>query len=159
MTFFGYPTKPAASPPPWNTQYAIREGGTRAEVIRTMEWWWDAKRQTHYEQLPPVDQGFADALADLAQRVCSYFYASDADYIPLEGCPEIEISDDAVRERIQRVMNGEFKREAEDRRQLQYPMDALPWDQQRAYVEQVERLKHAWGFRRLGRVVAAARAA
>lgn len=154
MPLFGYslaavPKQPA---PGWSTEYAIRDRETGEVIVRTMEWWWDVKRQTYYQQLVRGDQAFADALADLAQRVCSYFYAPDAVYVPMKGCPEIEISDAEIRSRIARVMAGEFKREAEDWRKLQYPMDELPWDQQRAYVEQIERLKSEWGFRRLGRI-------
>ncbi len=161
MPLFGYslaaaPKEPA---PKWSTEYAIRDRETGEVMTRTMEWWWDVKRQTSYQQLVQADQAFADALAGLAQQVCSYFYAPDAVYVPMEGCPEIEISDEEIRERIARVMAGEFKREAEDRRKRQYPMDELPWDQQRAYLEQIERLKNEWGFRRLGRITLQAPAA
>ena len=75
MPLFGYslaaaPKEPA---PKWSTEYALRDRETGEVIVRTMEWWWDVKRQTYYQQLVRADQAFADALADLAQQVCSSF--------------------------------------------------------------------------------------
>lgn len=62
------------------------------------------------------------------------------------------VSDDEVRERIHRLDKGENTREAERTSKRSYPISELPWDQQRALIEQVERLKRKWAFEIIGEV-------
>lgn len=106
-----------------------------------------------FHALAPQDQLFADRYADLLQRAASYFYAPDEVYRPLDGVPEVVVSDVEVHERIRRIDGGENTREATRYRgspDARYPFQELPFDQQRALVEQIEALKREWEFELLG---------
>lgn len=139
----------AAPPPP--VRYRVRAEDGRV-VERQTSVAFDATRSRYYHSLAPQDQPFADSLVALIQRACAYFYASDDEYAPLEGVRDIRVSDREVLERIERLERGENVREAERTGQKYYPLTELPFDQQRALIEQIEALKQKWGFEILGEV-------
>ena len=106
-----------------------------------------------FHALAPQDQLFADRYADLLQQAAAFFYAPDDVYRPLDGVPDIAISDEDVRERIRRIDGGENTREATRYRgspEARYPFGKLPFDQQRALIEQIEAFKREWQFELLG---------
>lgn len=109
----------------------------------------------HYE-LAEADQWFANSITALIQAACDYFHASDDDYEPMQGVEGIVISDEAVIERIRRIDLGENFREADRTNRKRYPLQELPFEQQRALVEQIEALKQFVGFEFVGEVVPAA---
>jgi hypothetical protein len=140
-------------PPP--VRYRIRDDS--GEVVeRETSVAYDHGRQRYYHALGAKDQHFADAIVTLIQAACAYFHAAESEYEPLEGVPEIRITDDDVAARIERLEGGENTREAERTRMTYYPLTDLPFEQQRALVEQIEALKQRWQFEILGEVVAAA---
>ena len=146
------PAGSAPAPPP--ICYRIKDPyGT--VVLRETETAFDTGRQRYYHALRGSDQAFADAIVALIQHACSYFYAPDEAYEPLTGVDAIVIRDDEVRRRIDRLDQGENRREAERTGQVSYPLSALPSEQQRALIEQIEALKQEWGFEILGPVQAA----
>lgn len=112
----------------------------------------DVGRNRYYHSLAPEDQHFADTIVDLIQRACAYFYAADDEYEPLQGVPDIRISDEEVLARCERLDGGENTREAERLNQERYPLTELPFDQQRALIERIEALKQQWQFSILGEV-------
>ena len=86
-------------------------------------------------------------------QAAAFFYAPDDVYRPLDGVPDIAISDEDVRERIRRIDGGENTREATRYRgspEARYPFGKLPFDQQRALIEQIEAFKREWQFELLG---------
>lgn len=97
------------------------------------------------------DQPFANAITEIIQRACSYFRT---EWTPLDGVPDVIVTDDEVRARIARLDAGENAREAERMHLKRYPLTDLPWDQQRALVEQIERLKREWAFEIVGEISA-----
>lgn len=119
-------------------------------VDRFTSFTWDGRYQRYYHCLSPMDQHFADKITALIQRACGYFYCDDADWEPLEGVPDIIISDTEVEKRIKRIDLGENTREAVRTSKLSYPLQELPFDQKRALIEQVEKLKQEWSFEILG---------
>ena len=127
-----------------------------ALVERETERAFDAGRQRHYHALHAQDQPFADAITALVQQACTYFYAGDETYTPLEGLADVVVPDADVRTRIERLDGGENTREAERTQLRRYPLTDLPFDQQRALVEQIEALKRRWQFEILGPAQAAA---
>ena len=131
-------------------RYRIRDARSGEIVERTTQHLRDSGMGRHYLSLRDQDQDFAAAIVALVQRACGYFYLPDGEYVPLEGVPDVVVSDDEVRERIHRLDKGENTREAERTAKRSYPISELPWDQQRALVEQVERLKREWCFELLG---------
>ncbi len=137
--------------PPPPVRYRIRDHDG-AVVERETAVAYDHGRGRSYHSLAPEDQEFADEIVNLIQRACGYFYAPDGEYEPLEGVNEVRITDDQVRERIERLEQGENIREAERTRQASYPLTELPWDQQRSLVEQIEAHKQRWHFEILGEV-------
>ena len=142
-----------AHPPP--VRYRIL-GPNGALVDRETEPAFDASRHRHYHALHLQDQPFADAITALVQLACTYFYAGDTTYTPLEGVADVVVPDGEVRARIERLDNGENTREAERTQLRRYPLADLPFDQQRALVEQIEALKRVWQFEILGPTQAAA---
>lgn len=110
----------------------------------------DARTGTHFHALSPDDQHLANKTVALIQQACGYFHASDEDYAPLEGVADVKVSDDEVRARIERLDRGENTREADRTSKDRYPLTELPFDQQRALVEQIEDLKRRWGFEFIG---------
>ena len=143
----------AQGPPP--VRYRIRDDS--GEVVeRETSVAYDHGRQRYYHALGAKDQHFADEIVTLIQAACAYFYAAESEYEPLEGVPEMRITDDEVAARIERLERGENTREAERAKMTSYPLMELPFEQQRALVEQIEALKQRWQFEILGEVVAAA---
>jgi hypothetical protein len=116
----------------------------------------DYERQRYYHSLHVEDQPFADAIVALVQQACAYFFATDDAYEPLAGVGDVVVSDGEVRARIERLDGGENTREAARTRLSRYPLTDLPFDQQRALVEQIEVLKREWQFEILGPVEIAA---
>ena len=131
-------------------------GPNGALFERETERAFDAGRQRYYHALDPQDQPFADAITALVQQACTYFYAGDETYAPLEGVTDVVVPDAEVRARIERLDGGENTREAERTQLRRYPLTDLPFDQQRALVEQIEVLKRAWQFEIVGSAQAAA---
>lgn len=138
----------AESPPRVRYRIRDRKSGEVVEHLTVSEY--DHGRGRHYLSLAPEDQEFAEEIVTLIQRACSYFYAPDEKYEPLEGVPDLIISDDEVLRRIERLEKGENTREAERSGKGYYPLAELPFDQQRALVEQIEVLKIRWQFQILG---------
>ena len=136
---------------PPRVRYRIRDA-SGAIVDRVTSTAYDSKRQRYYHSLAPFDQPFADEIVELVQRASAYFYAAEDDYQPLEGVADVRVTDDEVRTRIARLEQGENVREAERTGLEYYPLSDLPFDQQRALIEQIEALKRRWGFEILGEV-------
>lgn len=111
----------------------------------------DYHRHRFFLSLNFADQEFADEHAELLQRACAYFYQEDG-YVPLIGWPGSRTSDSEVRVRIARLDGGENTREADRMNQRRYPLDELPWGQQRALIEEIDRLKALWHFEIIGPV-------
>lgn len=130
-------------------RYRIR-GATGKVEQRVTSITYDSKFRRYWHCLAPMDQHFADTISDLIQRACGYFYQDDDDWVPLQGVPEIFVSDEEIRSRIDRLNRGENTREAVRTSQEHYPLDELPWYQQRALIEQIEALKAEWAFEILG---------
>jgi hypothetical protein len=138
---------------PPRVRYRIRDSA--GEVVeRLTSIAWDSGRKRYYHSLAPHDQHFADAIVELIQQACGYFWAGEAEYAPLEGAAEARVSDDEVRARIDRLERGENVREAERTSKRYYPLSELPWEQQRALVERIDELKGRWAFEILGEVEA-----
>lgn len=134
---------------PPSVRYRIRDRG--GSVVQRRTWvMLDALQRRYYHSLHPDDQTFADAIVALVQRVCAYFYATDEEYVPLEGVPAVIVSDEAIAARIERLERGENTREALRTNERWYPLSELPFDQQRALVEQIELLKREWRFEIIG---------
>lgn len=97
-----------------------------------------------YHALHPDDALFADLKVMLIQRACRWFY--DSHWEPMIGVPELNISDEEVRARIDRADRGENTREAERMGMQRYVLVDLPFDQQRALIEQVVELERKFRF-------------
>lgn len=138
----------AESPPRVRYRILDRKSNEVVEHLTVSEY--DHGRGRQYLSLAPDDQEFAEEIVALIQRACAYFYEPDEKYEPLEGVPDLIISDDEVRRRIERLEKGENTREAERSGKGYYPLTDLPFDQQRALVEQIEVLKRRWHFEILG---------
>src|SRR5438093_12824026 len=102
-------------------------------------------RRWHHA-LSPEDHDLSLQIRGLIQQACGYFYASEEDYQPLDGVPDLVISDDDVKERIRRMDLGENTREAVRTGSQRYPFAELPWEQQRALVEQIEAVRRGFEF-------------
>lgn len=109
---------------------------------------YDSPTSAYFHGLDSRDQHIADRVTSLIQRACSYFYADE--WEQLGGVNDIVISDAAVIERIRRIEQGENRREAMRTKKEYYRLSELPWEQQRALVEQIEDLKRTWGFEFVG---------
>jgi hypothetical protein len=143
----GFETRPPA------VRYRIRSTRGKIEEHRTVPTQDPHAGDRWFHALAPQDQLFADRYADLLQQAATYFYAPDDIFQPMEGVPEVVVSDEEVRERIHRIDGGENTREAVRYRgsdEARYPFSDLPFDQQRALVEQIESLKREWCFELLG---------
>ena len=105
-----------------------------------------------HHALAPETRVLAIAVRELVQRACGYFYEPDATYVPLPGVQGVVVSDDEVRERVRRLDLGENLREAVRTSMRRYPLQELPWDQQRALVEGIEEVKRVLGFELIGEV-------
>ena len=134
---------------PPTVRYRIRGPSGRVVERRTAVAF-DSGRRRYYHALAPEDQPFGDAIVRLIQGACSYFCAPDEEYEPLDGAPDIRLSDSEVAARIERLERGENTREAERTGLQYYPLTELPFDQQRALVEQIEALKQHWQFEMIG---------
>lgn len=137
---------------PKAVRYLIREcdkDGEPGEIIeRKTGIAFDSPLRAYFHSLDSRDQHIADRVTDFIQRACSYFYADE--WERLEGVPEVVISDDDVRERIRRIEQGENRREAMRTDKEYYHLTELPWQQQRALIEQIEAVKARWSFSILG---------
>ena len=134
-------------------RYRIRTPRGKIEEHRTVPTQDPHILNRWFHALAPQDQLFADRYADLLQQAAAFFYAPDDVYRPLDGVPDIAISDEDVRERIRRIDGGENTREATRYRgspEARYPFGKLPFDQQRALIEQIEAFKREWQFELLG---------
>lgn len=134
---------------PPRVRYRIRDAsGDVVDHLTSVAY--DPKRRRYFHSLAPSDQHFADQLVALIQQACGFFYAPDGEYEALEGVASSAISDAEVRDRIDRLERGENTREAERTDMEYYPLTALPFDQQRALVEQIEEMKVTWAFEIVG---------
>ncbi len=113
----------------------------------------DFTLHTWHQALAETDQLVADFISARIQAACAYFYEPDETYSPLglvDGC---DLSDDEIRERIRRINDGENYRESERSRTLnRYDLSALPFDQQRALISQIEEVKRHFRFEIIGPV-------
>ena len=140
----GYKEKPPV------VAYRILDRDSGEVVIRQTTATEDPHRRgASYLAFDGRDQVFADEIIALVQRVCSFFYQKD-DYAPMGGWEPSTASDDEVKARIRRLNLGENTREAERVGRHAYPLDELPWAQQRALIEQIDRLKAKWQFEIVG---------
>ena len=141
--------------------YRILDRGTGESVDRFTQVSYDHYTESTHHALDEHDQHVADHTSRLIQRACRYFYEPDETYVPREGVDDIVVSDDEVRDRINRLENGENRRESigynerEARTGLVWPLDYfrlsdLPWDQQRALVEQLLAYRRECGFEIVG---------
>jgi hypothetical protein len=108
----------------------------------------DAKYQRYYHSLSSADRLFADLTVRIVQRACGYFY--DKDWVPMPGVPDIVLTDAEVQTSIDNLDHGENEREAVRSNRLRYVLSDLPWDQQRALVENIYALRREFGFEKLG---------
>ena len=131
-------------------RYRIKDYLTGQVVERKTELMRDYTVGAMFHSLASRDQFIADRINELIQRACHYFYKPDGEYFPMEGVFEVVISDDAVRERIRRINKGENLREALRTQLNYYDLEELPFKQQRALIEQIEKLKKDWEFEILG---------
>lgn len=133
--------------PTYRVLYKIRESDGKVHTHRTQHRK-DVITGTFYMELAGTDQYFADGINKLIQEACQYFYEDD--WKPMEGVPDIVISDEEVRERIRRISLGENVREARRTSRKHYPLDDLPFEQQRALIERIEKYKQEWAFEIIG---------
>lgn len=101
-----------------------------------------------YHALQEADQLFADLCTRLVQDACRWFY--DPAWKPLKGVDDMVLTDEQVRESIERLDLGENKREADRTGKARFVLTDLPWPQQRALVEQLYALRREFGFEKLG---------
>lgn len=145
-----------AAPRP--VKYKILNPKTGNVEEHTTEREFDRYFKTWHHAMAPQDQFYADMVAEIIQKACAYFYEPDDTYTPIEGVADIVVSDEEVQERINRLNLGENKREAvghSARRHEHfdfYPLDELPFDQQRALIEQLLDLKRTYKIELLGEV-------
>lgn len=130
-------------------RYRILDKAKGEVVERVTGSMYDTGTQRFHLEFDSRDQAFADEMALMVQRCCSYFYSKDG-YEPMQGWAESRVADDEVRERIRRLDGGENTREARRSRKARYPLTELPWAQQRALIEQIDRIKHEWSFEWVG---------
>lgn len=149
---------PAGFPPPLAppaVAYRILDRRTGTVVTHRTSSMWDSWRGARFRALDEADQEFAAEIRTIIQRACRYFYAPDGEYVPMGGWNGCTVTDDEVRARIDRLDRGENSREAyrdKGDENARYPLDRLPWAQQRALVEQIERVKAEWRFEIIGEV-------
>lgn len=129
-------------------KYRIRYGDNVVE--RFTQQAIDPITKRWHHSLNANDHAMSLEIRSFIQQACSYYYADAENYTPLQSLPWIEISDEEVRARIDRLNRGENMREAVRTHSAQYPFDELPWDQQRALIEQIEAVKQRWGFEIVG---------
>jgi hypothetical protein len=137
---------------PRRVKYRIRDADSGSVVTRMTSLAPDGavRGGRYYHSLDNEDLHLARRAASLLQRACGYFYLPGDQYEPLTGVDDIRVTDDEVRERIRRIDLGESSREAERVQRQRYPVSELPWDQQRALVEQITRLYRDWQFEWVG---------
>lgn len=108
----------------------------------------DPVNHRSYHALQEADQLYADLCTRVVQEACRWFYDPEAQ--ALKGVPDIQLTDDQVRESIERLDLGENKREADRIGKQRYVLTDLPWTQQRALVEQLYALRREFAFEKLG---------
>ena len=144
-------------------RYQIRDHQSGKIAERVTEMTYDFYTHSTHHALAEADQHIANEVAHLIETACRYFHAPDEEYVPLGGVPSIVISDAEVLARIERLDKGENTREligtnvrrrnsgyTEAEMLKAYPLVDLPWDQQRALVEQIEEFKAEWAFEWIG---------
>ena len=109
----------------------------------------DYHRQVYYHALSSADQFFADRCTALIQRACEWFYKPDGEYEPMEGVADIVVTDAEIARRIRQIDLGENTREAERTVKKHYPISELPYDQQRALIENLDALAREFGFSKI----------
>lgn len=141
-------------------KYRIYDAEAKEVVDRLTEVAHDYLVGTTHHALSSRDQHIGNQSAALIQRACAYFYEPDDEVYEREYrlplLRDVVISDEYVRARIHRLTKGENWREAERVRQNGdpksgwYDLTALPWDQQRALIEHLTKLKQDWQFEIIG---------
>ena len=132
--------------------YRILDRASGRVVERRTESMWDSGAGRRYLSFASADQGFADAITALIQQACSYF---GKEHRPLEGWAGSTLPDAEISARIDRMDGGENSREAlrsKGEARCRYPLTDLPWRQQRALIENIERVKSEWCFAIVGEV-------
>jgi hypothetical protein len=140
-------------------RYRILNTATgEVEEHRTTVAYDETTHSTHHA-LAAIDQFIANELTSIIQAACANFWAKDEEEyqaLRLEGVPDIVVSDDDIRERIRRLELGENYRESArvsrvgQRKGGYYRFSELPWDQQRALVEQLLKLRRDYRFEIIG---------
>lgn len=130
-------------------RYRILDKATDKIVEHVTGSMYDTGTQHCHLEFDSRDQAFAYEISAAVQRVCAYFYQRDG-YEPMAGWIEARVTDDEVRARIRRLDLGENTREARRTAKRRYPLTELPWAQQRALIEQIDRIKHEWRFEWVG---------
>lgn len=145
------------SPP---IKYRVFDRQLKQVVERFTEVSYDHHTDSTHHALNARDQHIAEATTAVIQRACAYFYVRDdatyeRDYA-LEGVRDIVVSDDEVRERVRRLELGENYREAArignngGAKNGYYKLSELPWERQRAMVEQLLAIRRQWQFEIIG---------
>lgn len=132
-------------------RYRILDRATGEVVEHVTASMFDSNDQRSHLEFSFADQAFADEIRDKVQEACSYFYMK-SEWVPLKGWPEARVSDAEIRERIRRLNLGENTREATRTGKRSYPIPDLPWAEQRALIEQIDRIKSEWKFEWIGEV-------
>jgi hypothetical protein len=145
ITFpYGYPTRFALMD---NVSWPAYELG-EVETHRTLPAF-DYSVQRYFHALNSADQFFADRCTALIQRACEWFYKPDGEYEPMEGVADIIVTDTEIDRRIAQIDLGENTREAKRTAKQRYPISELPYDQQRALIENLDALAHEFGFSKI----------
>ena len=129
--------------------YHILDRPSGKVVERTTEYAYDTGKAAYFLSLAAADQAFSYEYSALVQKACAYFYKREG-YEPLTGWEDARVSDEEVAARIRRINEGENTREADRVSARKFPLDQLPWDQQRALIERIDELKRAWSFEIIG---------
>lgn len=157
--------------------YLIKDAVSGNVVKRKTSQMHDIHTGSSHHAMHSDDQHYGYKVTALVQQACGYFYQADGEYQPLEGmvfdwcacghkeshhlpicmsCGHLHtyhpyaVSDDEVRERIRRLDLGENEREALRTAKRRYPLQELPWLQQRALIEQLLAVKREWQVEILG---------
>lgn len=147
-----YQIREVLTPTPYKTTYQLRGFDIPPYqlgdiVERKTNLAIDPVNHRFYHSLQDEDQLYSDLVATTIQRACGFFY--DPEWEPLHGIPDIIMSDDAIRESIHRLNHGENQREADRTGKAYYDLEALPWGQQRALVENLYAIRREFGFEKL----------
>jgi len=144
-----YDEWPPAGAAPSPHRYRILNRASGKVEDRETEPTYDSTVRGWFHALAYGEQEFSIAIRDLVQQACGFFCKPDGEYVPLEGWNGCTLTDAEIMDRIHRIDSGENTREALRTNKRRYPLTELPWKQQRALIEQIERVKAEWKFERV----------